>query len=76
MVWVIVVAAGTGSRFGAPKQYERLGPGRLLDHAVTAARGPAGAPTVGAVVTMKDGRRVKVSKVYQDGSFDGDVVRR
>ena len=36
--WTIVVAAGTGSRFGGPKQYEALGPRRVLDWAVAAAR--------------------------------------
>jgi 2-C-methyl-D-erythritol 4-phosphate cytidylyltransferase len=30
-VWTIVVGGGTGSRFGRPKQYESLGPERVLD---------------------------------------------
>jgi 2-C-methyl-D-erythritol 4-phosphate cytidylyltransferase len=33
----IVVAAGGGERFGAPKQFLLLGPTRLVDRAVTAA---------------------------------------
>lgn len=37
-VWGIVVAAGTGSRFGSPKQYAPLDGARVLDHAVAAAR--------------------------------------
>jgi 2-C-methyl-D-erythritol 4-phosphate cytidylyltransferase len=37
-VWTIVVAAGSGSRFGAAKQYERLGDQRVLDWSVDAAR--------------------------------------
>jgi 2-C-methyl-D-erythritol 4-phosphate cytidylyltransferase len=36
--WAIVVAAGTGRRFGGPKQYESLGGLRVLDHAVEVAR--------------------------------------
>jgi 2-C-methyl-D-erythritol 4-phosphate cytidylyltransferase len=36
--WAIVVAAGQGSRFGSPKQYERLGGRRLLDWSLDAAR--------------------------------------
>jgi 2-C-methyl-D-erythritol 4-phosphate cytidylyltransferase len=36
--WTIVVAAGTGSRFGRLKQYERLGDKRVLDWALEAAR--------------------------------------
>jgi 2-C-methyl-D-erythritol 4-phosphate cytidylyltransferase len=37
-VWTIVVAAGTGSRLGRAKQYERLGSRRVIDHAVEVAR--------------------------------------
>jgi len=37
-VWTIVVAAGTGSRFGRAKQFERLGDRRVLDWALEAAR--------------------------------------
>jgi 2-C-methyl-D-erythritol 4-phosphate cytidylyltransferase len=37
-VWTIVVAAGSGSRFGRAKQYERLGDRRVLDWALDAAR--------------------------------------
>ena len=37
-IWSIVVAGGSGVRFGGPKQYERLGDRRVLDHAVDAAR--------------------------------------
>jgi 2-C-methyl-D-erythritol 4-phosphate cytidylyltransferase len=36
-VWAIVVAAGTGDRFGGPKQFELLGGRRVLDWAVAAA---------------------------------------
>jgi 2-C-methyl-D-erythritol 4-phosphate cytidylyltransferase len=37
-VWTIVVAAGSGQRFGMPKQYEELGGRRLLDWALEAAK--------------------------------------
>lgn len=37
-VWTIVVAAGAGTRFGGPKQYESLGDRRVLDWAVETAR--------------------------------------
>lgn len=36
-VWTVVVAAGSGDRFGGPKQYEELGGRRLLDWALQAA---------------------------------------
>jgi 2-C-methyl-D-erythritol 4-phosphate cytidylyltransferase len=38
VVWTIIVAGGGGRRYGAAKQYEPLGAGRVLDHAVDAAR--------------------------------------
>lgn len=34
----MIVAAGSGNRFGGPKQYEVVGGRRLLDHCVDAAR--------------------------------------
>jgi 2-C-methyl-D-erythritol 4-phosphate cytidylyltransferase len=40
-VWAVVVAAGSGDRFGSPKQYERLGDRRVLDWAVDGARAHA-----------------------------------
>lgn len=40
-VWAIVVAAGSGSRFGAPKQFEPLGGRRVLDWSLAAARAVA-----------------------------------
>lgn len=36
--WSIVVAAGSGTRFGGPKQYEKLGELRVIDHVLAAAR--------------------------------------
>jgi 2-C-methyl-D-erythritol 4-phosphate cytidylyltransferase len=40
-VWVVVVAAGSGTRYGAAKQYEPLGGRRVLDWSLAAARGAA-----------------------------------
>ena len=37
-VWTVVVAGGSGRRFGAMKQYESLGDRRVVDHAVETAR--------------------------------------
>lgn len=36
--WAIVVAAGSGDRFGGPKQYEPLGAVRVVDWSLLAAR--------------------------------------
>jgi 2-C-methyl-D-erythritol 4-phosphate cytidylyltransferase len=40
-VWAVVVAAGSGNRFGRAKQYEELGGRRVLDWALEAARSVA-----------------------------------
>jgi 2-C-methyl-D-erythritol 4-phosphate cytidylyltransferase len=40
-VWVVVVAAGSGRRFGAPKQFARLGGRALVEWSVDAARSVA-----------------------------------
>jgi 2-C-methyl-D-erythritol 4-phosphate cytidylyltransferase len=40
-VWVVVVAAGAGERFGTLKQYEQLGDRRVLDWALASARAVA-----------------------------------
>lgn len=49
--WVIVVAAGTGSRFGGAKQFEPLGGRRVLDWSLAAAASVAD----GIVVVTADG---------------------
>ncbi|MFZ9627829.1 MAG: 2-C-methyl-D-erythritol 4-phosphate cytidylyltransferase [Ilumatobacteraceae bacterium] len=48
IVWTIVVAGGSGTRFGGPKQYERLGTRRVLDWSVQAAR----AASTGVVIVV------------------------
>ncbi len=42
-VWAIVVAAGTGSRFGGAKQYALLGGRRVVDWSLATARSVCGA---------------------------------
>lgn len=37
-MWVVVAAAGSGSRYGGAKQYEQLGGRRVLDWSLAAAR--------------------------------------
>ena len=40
-VWVVVVAAGSGERFGAPKQFAPLGGRSMVQWTVDAARAVA-----------------------------------
>ena len=37
-VWAVVVAGGSGTRFGTLKQYEQLGDRRVVDWALVSAR--------------------------------------
>jgi 2-C-methyl-D-erythritol 4-phosphate cytidylyltransferase len=37
-IWTVVVAGGTGRRFGGPKQFELVGDRRVIDHSRDAAR--------------------------------------
>lgn len=49
-MWVIVVAGGTGSRFGGSKQFEELGGRRVVDWAIEASHSVA----TGVVVVVPD----------------------
>ncbi|HVN52177.1 MAG TPA: 2-C-methyl-D-erythritol 4-phosphate cytidylyltransferase [Acidimicrobiales bacterium] len=51
-VWCVVVAAGSGARFGGPKQFETLGDRRVLDWAVGDARSVTGSEGCGVVVVV------------------------
>ncbi len=70
-VWTIVVAAGTGQRFGTEKQYEDLGGRRLLDWAVDAATGVSEGVVV--VVTPAHADR---GEGIAGGATRSDSVRR
>lgn len=60
--WAVVVAGGSGTRFGSPKQLAPLGPARVIDHAVAAL-----APHVAGVVVV-------VPADLVDAGLPGDVV--
>jgi 2-C-methyl-D-erythritol 4-phosphate cytidylyltransferase/2-C-methyl-D-erythritol 2,4-cyclodiphosphate synthase len=55
IVWTIVVAGGSGTRFGGPKQYEQLGSQRVLDWSMAAAH--AAGDGVVLVVPAADAER-------------------
>jgi 2-C-methyl-D-erythritol 4-phosphate cytidylyltransferase len=70
VVWTIVVAGGSGLRFGGPKQYEPLGDGRILDRSVAVAR----AAGDGVVVVVPPADAVREGGVA-GGSTRSDSVR-
>lgn len=63
-MWVVVVAGGSGTRFGGPKQYVDVAGARVVDHSVAAAR-TVGAGVVVVVPDPDDGVAVTI---------DADVV--
>jgi 2-C-methyl-D-erythritol 4-phosphate cytidylyltransferase len=58
-VWTIVVAAGTGERFGAAKQFEALGDRRVVDWAAAAAHEISD----GVVVVVPPGSQLRPGEV-------------
>lgn len=72
-VWALVVAAGTGSRFGGLKQYERVGGRQVLDWSVQAARSAAQGVVV--VVPPGDVGSDELADVGADAVVGGGVSR-
>jgi len=72
-VWAIVVAAGSGTRFGAAKQYALLGGQTVLALSVGAAR--SACDGVIAVVPPRDERRSEVLAVGADAVARGGDSR-
>ena len=69
-VWTIVVAAGTGERFGGAKQYEVVAGRRLLDWALSAARSVSD-----GVVVVVDAARIDASEPLADAVVGGGATR-
>jgi 2-C-methyl-D-erythritol 4-phosphate cytidylyltransferase len=70
-VWTIVVAAGTGQRFGTPKQFEMLGDRRVVDWAVAAAW----SVSAGVVVVVPPGEPVAAGTVAGGPTRSASVRR-
>jgi 2-C-methyl-D-erythritol 4-phosphate cytidylyltransferase len=64
-VWTIVVAAGSGARFGGPKQFSMLGDRRVLDWSVETA----GSSSTGVVVVLP------VADAEREGGVAGGETR-
>lgn len=71
IVWTIVVAAGSGLRFGSAKQFESLGDRRLVDWAVDEAM----QHSAGVVVVVPEGHAVERHEVA-GGATRSESVRR
>ena len=71
IVWTIVVAAGSGLRFGSAKQFETIGGKKIVDWAVE----EASKHSAGVVVVLPSGQAVGEGQV-EGGSTRSESVRR
>jgi 2-C-methyl-D-erythritol 4-phosphate cytidylyltransferase len=69
-VWAIIVAAGSGQRFGGPKQFAHLDDGTVLDHAVAVAE-----RVVDGVVLVVPADRTAGVNVVPGGATRSESVR-
>ncbi len=74
-VWAIVVAAGTGSRFGGAKQFEQLDGRRVVDRAVAAAQAVADGVVVVVPVDRTDDGQLAGHRVVAGGATRSESVR-
>jgi 2-C-methyl-D-erythritol 4-phosphate cytidylyltransferase len=69
-VWAVIVAAGSGERFGGPKQFELLGGRTVVDHAAAMAR-----EVVDGVVVVVPVDRVAAPSEVAGGATRSESVR-
>jgi 2-C-methyl-D-erythritol 4-phosphate cytidylyltransferase len=75
LVWVIVVAAGSGSRFGGPKQYAPLAGRRVVDWSIDAARSVADGVVLVVAPSDADAVEPAVDVVVVGGATRSASVR-
>lgn len=74
-VWVIVVAAGSGSRFGGPKQHAPLAGRRVVDWSIDVARSVADGVVLVVAAADADTAEPAVDAVVVGGATRSDSVR-
>ena len=74
-VWAIVVAGGSGTRFGGPKQYAPLAGRRVLDWSVDAARSVAHGVVLVVPAADAGGDEPAVDAVVAGGTTRSESVR-
>jgi 2-C-methyl-D-erythritol 4-phosphate cytidylyltransferase len=74
-VWVIVVAAGSGRRFGGAKQYESLAGRRVIDWSIAAARTVADGVVLVVAPERADDAEPGVDAVVAGGDTRSASVR-
>lgn len=74
-VWVIVVAAGSGTRFGGPKQHAPLAGRRVVDWSIDAARSVADGVVLVVAAADEGIEEPAVDAVVVGGATRSDSVR-
>jgi 2-C-methyl-D-erythritol 4-phosphate cytidylyltransferase len=74
-VWVIVVAAGSGTRFGGPKQLAPLAGRRVVDWSIDAARSVADGVVLVVAASEADAVEPAVDAVVVGGATRSESVR-
>jgi 2-C-methyl-D-erythritol 4-phosphate cytidylyltransferase len=74
-VWAVVVAAGSGARYGAPKQYEQLEGRRVLDWSLAGARAAADGVVLVVSPARVDDPEPAADVVVAGGATRSDSVR-
>lgn len=75
-VWAVVVAGGSGSRFGGPKQLARLGSARVIDHALGALAPHVAGTIVVVPPALVEGNDLPADAVVAGGATRSESVRR
>jgi 2-C-methyl-D-erythritol 4-phosphate cytidylyltransferase len=74
-VWAILLAAGNGDRFGAPKQYQPLGGQRVVDWSLVAARQTCAGLVLVVPVSRTDDLEGAADAVVAGGATRSSSVR-
>ena len=74
-IWGVVVAGGTGTRFGGPKQLASLGGRRVVDRAVDALRDRVAGLVVVGSTDLGSAQSLGVTKVVLGGASRSASVR-
>jgi 2-C-methyl-D-erythritol 4-phosphate cytidylyltransferase len=75
-IWTIVLAAGSGQRFGAMKQFETIGSRRLVDWSMDTARSASDGVVLVVPADMLDRERAGLDAVVAGGETRSESVRR
>ena len=74
-MWAVVVAAGTGQRFGGPKQYAQLAGRRVIDWSIDGARSVADGVVLVVAAARSEDTEPAVDVVVEGGDTRSQSVR-